>query len=329
MARLLINDFGAFLGVKRGSFYLKLKKENAIIAPSKIEQIIVLTGGASISSAAIRQALKFNIPISFHLSDGRFIGMLKRIDSANILLRKKQYEARFNEKAIEIAKRIASAKIYNQRTLLSQYLRSRELKDDQRQEVSKAIEEIGKYIEEVKAVFDQKEVMNIEAEAAKLYWNCFKYFVKAPFDERRQRFEEPKDPVNACLNYGYSILGSQVWHAVEIKGLDPYAGFLHIDNPRRPALVMDLMEEFRQVVVDRVVIRFVNSVEKPEGILERGLISRKHRRDFVAMIFQRLEEKISFEDRRLPIIAHIHSQVTKLAEYLMDRRKSYTPFIER
>src|SRR5579875_3382918 len=113
MARLLINDFGAFLGVKRGSFYLKLGNEKAIIAPSKIDQIIILTGGASLSTAAIRQALKFNIPISFHLSDGRFLGMLKRIGSANIVLRKKQYEARFNEKAIEIAKRIASAKMYN------------------------------------------------------------------------------------------------------------------------------------------------------------------------------------------------------------------------
>jgi len=326
MARLLINDFGTFLGVKRGSFYVKIGNEKAIIAPSKIEQIIVLTSGASISSAAIRQALKFNIPISFHLSDGRFLGMLKRIGSANILLRKKQYEARNNGKAIEIAKRIASAKIYNQRTLLSQYQRSRNLKE---KEISDAIEAMAYYIEEVKAAKDQKEIIKTEAEAAKLYWNCFKYLVKAKFEERKKRFEEPKDPVNACLNYGYSILGSQVWHAVEIKGLDPYAGFLHVDNPRRPALVMDIMEEFRQVVVDRTVIKFINSIDDPEKILENGFINRKYRRDFVAMLFQRLEEKISFEERRISIIAHIHRQITKLSEYLMDRRNNYTPFIER
>jgi len=328
MARLLLNDYGIFLGLKKGYFYVKKGNEKAIFAPSQIEQIIVLTGGASISSAAIRQALKFNIPISFHLSDGKFLGMIKRIGSANVLLRKKQYEARFNEKGIEIARKVAIAKIYNQRTLLSQYLRTKELDDGKRGEIQDAIDKMSDYLEVIKSLVLQSDIIKAEAEAAKLYWNCFKYFVKAEFKERKKRFDEPKDPVNVCLNYGYSILGSQVWHAVELKGLDPYAGYLHVDSPRRPALVMDLMEEFRQVVIDRVVIRFINSLDN-FNIIEKGFLKREHRKKLVSMIFQRLEEKITFEERRMPIIAHIHNQVTKLAEFLMDRRKDYTPFLEK
>jgi len=328
MARLLLNDYGVFLGLKRGYFYVKKGNDKATFAPSQIEQIIVLTGGASISSAAIRQALKFNIPISFHLSDGRFLGMIKRIGSANVLLRKKQYEARLNEKGIEIARKVAMAKVYNQRSILSQYLRSKDLDDEKKNEIQDAISKMGYYIEEIKKLYLQSDIIKAEAEAAKLYWNCFKYFVKAEFKGRKKRFDEPKDPVNICLNYGYSILGSQVWHAVELKGLDPYAGFLHVDNPRRPALVMDLMEEFRQVVVDRVVIRFINSLDN-FNITEKGFLKREYRKKLVTMIFQRLEEKITFEERRMPIISHIHNQVTKLAEFLMDRRKNYTPFLEK
>jgi CRISPR-associated protein Cas1 len=220
------------------------------------------------------------------------------------------------------------AKIYNQRTLLSQYLRSRSFSDEIKEEFYKAIDKMGKYIEEIKNLFLPKDILKAEAEAAKHYWNCFKYLVNAEFKERKKRFDEPKDPVNACLNYGYSILGSQVWRAVEIKGLDPYGGYLHVDSPRRPALVMDLMEEFRQAVVDRVVIRFINSLSN-ENILEKGMIKNEYRKKLVSMIFQRLEEKITFEEKRITIMDHINRQVTKLSEFLLDRRNSYTPFIEK
>ncbi len=99
------------------------------------------------------------------------------------------------------------------------------------------------------------------------------------FPKRMKRFDMPKDPVNVFLNYGYGLLASDVWMAVEHSALEPYAGFLHKDSPRRPALIMDLMEEFRQPVVDRVVLRLVSGLkEKTKSLVEDGRLSQEGRK---------------------------------------------------
>lgn len=324
--RLLINDYGIFVGVKRGYFLIKAK-ERVNIAPSKIDQIIILTGGASFSSAALRLALKHMIPISIHTSDGRLLGLLKGLESANVLLRKKQYEAKDNEKGIELAKKFAIAKLNNQKVLLQQYSRSRRIK-----ELEEASYKISEYIEKIKKVEGneiRKKLMKLEAEAAKIYWENFKYLVKAEFEKRLKRFDKPKDPVNLCLNYGYSILASQVWLAIDLVGLDAYAGFLHEDSPRRPALVMDLMEEFRQPVIDRAVIKFINSLNNPDQIIEKGFLKREYRRELVKTIFERLDENIYYKERRQSILSHIYSQAKDISQFLLDRSRSYVPFMER
>lgn len=124
-----------------------------------------------------------------------------------------------------------------------------------------------------------------------------------------------------ALNYGYSVLMSYVTLAVDSTNLDPFAGFLHSENPRRPALVADLIEEFRQPVVDRAVFNV-----KPEE--KDGLLTRKSRAEILKEINRRLETKVTFSGRKLPIENHIYLQARRIERYLLGKEK-YTPFILR
>src|SRR5581483_9902432 len=129
--------------------------------------------------------------------------------------------------------------------------------------------------------------------------------------------------VNALLNYGYGILYAQVWGAVVNAGLEPFAGFLHVDRPGKPSLVLDLVEEFRQPVVDRTVIAFIN-LGQSFGMKD-GLLDQETRRIIGERILERLASTERFRGEHFQIRSIIQMQARTLVSFL--RRKSkYRPF---
>ncbi len=133
------------------------------------------------------------------------------------------------------------------------------------------------------------------------------------------------DPVDSLLNYGYGILYAQVERALVLAGLDPYAGFVHADRPGKPSLVLDLIEEFRQVVVDRVVFGLVNrhfTVEQNE----RGLLSDATRRSLPEKVIKHLESEVPYEGKRYELRIVLQSQARHLAAFLRGDRESYEAF---
>ena len=125
------------------------------------------------------------------------------------------------------------------------------------------------------------------------------------------------------LNYGYGILYSQVWGAVVTAGLEPFAGFLHVDRAGKPSLILDLVEEFRQPVVDRTVFAHVNRGEPIR--MENGLLSPETRKLFSDKILERLESKERYQGKTYQIRSIIQIQARNVASYLKGE-KAYRPF---
>ncbi|MEZ4639044.1 MAG: CRISPR-associated endonuclease Cas1 [Caldilineaceae bacterium] len=130
-----------------------------------------------------------------------------------------------------------------------------------------------------------------------------------------RRTQGATDPFNSALNYGYGILYSQVERALVLAGLDPYAGFVHIDRPGKVALVYDAVEEFRQTVVDRTVMAVFNRGTEIE-LDERGRMTEASRRDLAAKVLARLEAVEKYDDKRHPLRAVIQMVERRLAAFL-------------
>lgn len=142
-----------------------------------------------------------------------------------------------------------------------------------------------------------------------------------PFETREHR--GAPDPVNSALNYGYGILYTQVWGALMNAGLEPFAGFLHVDRPGKPSLVLDLIEEFRQPIVDRAVIAAITKGTKFET--REGLLADESRRAVASVALERLEGEVGFRGRRHRVKSVIQIQARNLATSLRGG-DPYRPF---
>jgi CRISPR-associated protein Cas1 len=307
------------------------------VSPSNVSQIVILTRGAALSSALLRLLAKHKVDLVVYSSFGYPIAKLSTArSSGSIRLRKMQYKAQNEEAGAYLAKRFAWAKLINQKTILREAGKNRRGSNlsERLLELSKSISDIADMIANIRgdsAENIRKEVMRLEAEAAEIYWQGFKMLLPdgIDFPGRRKRFESPEDPVNIMLNFCYGLLASEVWLAVDSSGLDPYAGFLHADSPRRPALVMDILEEFRQPIADRVVLRLTSSLRDPYSIIEGRRLKRDARFQVVKAFSNRLSETITFSGRTLPLSSHIFLQARRISEFILGRSPDYMPFTLR
>ncbi|MEM1588668.1 MAG: CRISPR-associated endonuclease Cas1 [Candidatus Bathyarchaeia archaeon] len=333
--RLVVNEPGLFIGTRGGMITVyKERKKILEVSISKINLISFLTRGASISSALIRLLSKHSIPIIFYSSYGTPLALCRGFTSGSILLRKAQYKAQNSEVGVDLAKCFATGKLMNQRSLLSSMAKNRALTNpslakelyENSKSIKGKIEEIFK-VEGEKTEDVRSEIMRIEAEAAQIYWESVSKALSKViiFPGRRKKFEHPDDPVNVALNYLYSILAGECWLALEVCGLDPYAGFLHVDSSRRPALAMDLMEEFRQPVVDRVVFKAVFERKLDNAVDKDGRLKKDARFTLYKDYAERMKSKLTFLNRSLPIQDHILLQARRISEHIMEREK-YSPF---
>jgi CRISPR-associated protein Cas1 len=338
LKRLIINEPGFFLRERRGMIVVERRGEKMLeVSPSNISQVTILTRGAALSSALLRLLARHRVDLVVYSGFGYPVAKLSSTrSSGSIRLRKMQYKAQNEEAGAYLAKRFAWAKVVNQKAILREAGKNRKDLDLSRKllDLSKSISGIAGIIADIKgdsAETVRKEVMRFEAEAAEIYWQGFKMMLPddVDFPGRRKRFDFPEDPVNIMLNFCYGLLASEVWLAVDSSGLDSYAGFLHVDSPRRPALVMDLMEEFRQPIADRVVLRLSSSIKDPSSILEGRRLKREARFQIVKAFSERLSESLTFSGRNLPLSSHIFLQSRRVAEFLLGRSSDYLPFTLR
>ena len=188
-------------------------------------------------------------------------------------------------------------------------------------------------------------LLNLEGRAGALYWECVQRLLPAGRFTTREH-QGAADDVNSLLNYGYGMLYSQVWSALALAGLEPFAGFLHVDRPGKPSLVLDFIEEFRQPIVDRVVFAMINKKFKVEweepdddaaksahqsanaeaDVGTQRYLSKGTRRAFADRVLERLQETERFERKDQKLCNIIQIQARHLAMFLRGER-DYQSFV--
>lgn len=365
MQRLIINDYGTYLGKHSERLVVKYREKDR--QPDEfplmnLEQIIICSKGISLSSDLISACTEQGIEISFLGFDGQpYAKLVSPALTATVISRREQLSAYHDERGFEIARRFIHGKLQNQINLIryfGKYRRKRaprqyaEMMDRvcKMQELLKelnALEAISAELSPIDAM--RPTLLNLEGRAGALYWECAQRLLPSGKLEKREH-RGSQDEVNVLLNYGYGILYSQVWSALTLAGLEPFAGFLHVDRPGKPSLVLDFIEEFRQTVVDRVVFAMVNKRFKVEwesvdgdalreahqpvksdgntAAPEQRRLSKDCRRFLADQVLTRLQETETFERKRHPLANIIHMQARSLAMFLR-REGDYHPFIMR
>lgn len=332
---LIVDQFGSFVGKKSGRLRVSTKGEVTHEVPFfKLRNLLITARGVSLSSDAIYHCTEAGVPINFVSYTGK---PYARIISANLTgtvkTRREQLLAYNDARGVVLGKAFGAGKLANQSNLLkymTKYRKGRERQTyrtvrDMAIEIRVLRDQLqkldGERIDDIRA-----QVMNLEGRAASMYWEAIGQLLLTDLEWEGRKHRGAQDPINSALNYGYGILYTQIESAVVLAGLDPYAGFVHVDRPGKPSLVLDLIEEFRQMVVDRVVFGLLNKGVQVE-VDDKGLLTKETRRMLADKVLARLEGRERYERKKHRLRAIIQSQARRVATFLQGERKGYRPFV--
>ncbi len=251
---LVVQNPRASVGVRGGEIQVFL--EEMVVAKHPIQQLqaVYLYGSIQVSAQALTLFMERAIPVAYFSAAGRFIGMASGLPASGVDARMGQYQMwSIPEKRLSIATEIVRSKIHNQRVLL---MRNGSAPDA----VLRALAQLRDSCKEQRGL---AALRGVEGAAASLYFAHFSTMLKdsAVFDFNGRNRRPPRDPVNAMLSLGYSILVKELSGIAYTVGLDPFLGFFHSPRYGRPALALDMMEEFRPLIVDSVVLTMLNRGE--------------------------------------------------------------------
>ena len=329
---LIVEGKGVFIGKHQGRIRVYCEQKVTHDAPLlHLRQIVVVDSGVSISSDVIHACSEEGIALHFLGKNGKnAAGLYAAGLVGTVLTRRAQLLAYAGPQSITLSKAFVRGKLENQRHLLRYFGKSRE-------ELSREIQGV---LGDFQAALDaldalqgstindvREQMLSIEGRAAQKYWGIVKAVLPPAISWPGRETRGAKDVFNAVLNYGYGVLYAQVEQAILLAGLDPYAGFLHVDRPGKPSLVLDLIEEFRQCVVDRTVIGLLN---KHVALVqdEDGLLTRETRMKIAEKVLERLDGSAElYEGKRQALRFILQCQARHLASYLRGDREQYTPFV--
>src|SRR5579885_1680579 len=331
-AQLILSGFGIFLSKKSERLLVKLGGKVVYEFPFfRISEVVVASRGVSLSSDLIKDFCERGIRVSVVEPSGRPYAMLSSpVLTATVESRREQLLAYNDERGLEFARLIVRGKIRNQRHLLSYFGKYLKQADADRFAALsatvpklRALELQAKRIEGTSIEQRRAELMGLEGVAGRLYWDGVKTIVESKAEFNGRVHQGASDAFNALLNYGYGILYAHIWGAVVNAGLEPFAGYLHVDRPGKPSLVLDLVEEFRQPVVDRTIIAFINLGQTIS--MSDGLLDENTRRAIAQKILERLSTRESFRGQQYQVRSIIQMQARALVSFLR-RKGAYRPF---
>ena len=286
MSTLYITQQDATLRKIDERLRVTVKKDVLLDVPMiKISQV-VLYGRITVTAATVAALMERQIEICYLTQHGQYLGRLQPKFSKNSLLRREQYRAAFDlERCVQLARGFVLGKLLNMRTWLMRMNRKLE-----QPEIEKSVKRIKLACDGAKEANTVDRLRGHEGEGSAAYFSAFKHLIrppKPPLEEpvrsqailgeveglqeggrgvpsQRWVFEKrvrrpPTDPVNSLLSFGYTLLTNELFSAVNVVGFDPYVGYLHATRYGRASLPLDLIEEFRPVIVDSVVISAINN----------------------------------------------------------------------
>jgi CRISP-associated protein Cas1 len=293
---------------------------------------VVLVGYVGATTPALLALLHAQIPVLLVKRTGALVGRLLPAMPKNLPLRQRQYRRNDDQAfALDLAQKIVAGKLRNQRVLALRVLRRRPEADRE------PLEQLYAAEEQVKKADNLQTLLGIEGIGARAYFALYEQAFDPvwAFTDRNRR--PPKDPINALLSLGYTLLGHALMTALEAVGLDPYLGFFHAEKYGRPALALDLVEEFRAPFVDSLVMRVVNwQMLQPNDFVPgrqgKGVYLTDHGlRVFLREFGDRLESKVRLKgtERSLSYRKHFEIQARKLVRVIESEAETYAPFWAR
>lgn len=331
---LFADVFGSH--ISKHSERLLYKKGKTLLAQAPLmhlKQVVIASRGVSISADAIAACCERGIPIFFLSSIGEPIATLYAPGlGGTVMTRRAQLTAYDDGRGAVIGLAIADAKINNQAATLKYVAKSRKESDpnlyaalrDASTETASQSEKLlrlrGMSLDDLR-----NYLMAFEANAAMHYWSALRQVVPEMYSWTERTTRGATDPVNSLLNYGYGVLRTRVDYALHLAGLDSFAGFIHADRPGKPSLTLDMMEEFRSIAVDRLVIGLVNRRYVVE-MTEQGRLQDDVRRSFAGKMVEQLQATVRYEGDRFPIAIVIQKQARRLAAYLRGETEAYLPY---
>ncbi len=325
--------------------YIAKDGENVVIRVGSEEKFripvhniegIVCIGHISVSPAMIGFCADKNVGLSFLSETGRFLGRVSGKIRGNVLLRREQFRLADSDLSLNPARLFIAGKIANCRAVIN-----RAIRDHGNEMNTTALTEVsGLLLTRQKQAFraaDKEQLRGYEGDAATSYFKVFKHLIVSqnedfPFTGRNRR--PPKDNVNALLSFTYTLLAHEVQSALETVGLDPYVGFLHTDRPGRISLALDMMEELRPYLADRLVLSLINRRQvTAKGFVNRdesGVIMDDKTRKEVLGAWQKrkLEEiKHPYLDETIPVGLLPYVQALLLSRFLRGDLDNYPVFV--
>jgi group II intron reverse transcriptase/maturase/CRISPR-associated endonuclease Cas1 len=316
---LIISEVGAYLGFSQGKIKVKIKGKVVSQVPiNRITRIVLLNKHSSISTYLIYECAKHKIDIDFidSLSPYAILTYHQHVIPNIHLAQLKSY---FSPKGLEIVKEIVLSKSKNQINLIK-YLNRR--RDDNR--LSKQIEIMQRLYSKIKNANDKKSLMGIEGNISVHYWNAFGLVLD--IDGFVRTHQNSKDEINQALNYGYAIIYNRVQSALLHEGLNLYYPLYHSMQSKKPTLVFDMVEEFRQPIVDREILSILNRGQKITQT--NGKLSKQSIKLIVQNIQERLATPTPSRYGKTPLYNIIKLQSNLLKRSILDKTK-YKGFVNK
>jgi CRISP-associated protein Cas1 len=291
-SQLFISGFGLFVGKKSERVVVRRDKSICAQVPlMRLQEIIIASRGVSFSSDLLEELCERGIRIAYLTSSGKpFALVTSPMLTATVETRRAQLEASKNERGADLCRWIVAGKLHNQEKLMRYFAKSR---DGERrsalENAAGALRKLRRAALEVEGASPgevRAELMGLEGTGGRMYWKEIGNMLPDELGFAGRSHQGATDAVNAAINYGYGILTSHVWGAVMNAGLEPFAGFLHVDRSGKPSLVLDLVEEFRQPVVDRAIFSWLN--KGGQLGLAKGLLDGASRENVASRVLMRL-----------------------------------------
>jgi CRISPR-associated protein Cas1 len=327
-----VQEQGATVGVRRGR--LEVTKGNEELGSYRLIDVsqLCLQGNVNVTPQVMRELFSREIPVCWFTYGGWFSGMSQGLPGKHVELRRSQYTAT-PEVALAIATSMIDGKIRNSRTLLRRNART---------DTSKVTEQLQGLAAAASTAAGYPTLLGLEGTAARLYFGRFTDMLSPDgrvdveaFDQNGRARRPPPDPVNAQLSFAYALLVKDITVALTAVGFDPYAGMMHRPRFGRPALALDLAEEFRPIVADSTVIQVVNNgeIRQRDFTLKAGgcQLNREGRKAVIAAYERRMAHEIKHPTfgYRVSYRRALDVQARILAAHLTGEIPRYTAFTTR
>ncbi len=334
---LYVQTQGAVLHLEHDTVRVTLEGETALRAPLLRLGGIVVFGQVTLTPFLIQRCAEDGRSLVWLTRTGRFRARVEGPARGNVLLRRAQHLALSDRaRTAQIARQIVAGKVQNSRLVLLRAARDATTEAN-REPLADAAELHASILARVRESQDIDVIRGLEGEAARAYFGAFGYMVASDrdsFELNGRTRRPPRDRINAVISFLYALLRGECASALEGVGLDPQVGYLHALRPGRPALALDLMEELRPLIADRLALSLINRRQLKAADFEETAggafqLTEDGRRSLIVAYQKRKEELLSHRllKERLPLGLVPHVQARLLARHLRGELRDYPPFL--